>query len=104
MLAGGAGLTNVPYFATLVAFRELGLSGGSRDGPVLVAGRGSRREDDVGEDWGGGLGTTARVPHFLTNEAGQGLVEVVVLHPLEEDLSNLTLLLSPSFGDTGVDL
>ena len=104
ILAGGAGLTNVPYLAALVAFRGLGLSGGSRDSPVLVAGRGSRREDDVGEDWGGGLGTTARVPHFLTNEAGQGLVEVVVFHPLEEDLGDLAFFVGPFLGDAGVDL
>ena len=51
MLASGAGLTNVPYLVTLMAFR---LSGGSGDGFVLAAGRGSGRGDDVGEDWGGG--------------------------------------------------
>ena len=54
MLASGAGLTNVPYLVTLVAFRGFRLSGGSGDGFVLAAGRGSGRGDDVGEDWGGG--------------------------------------------------
>ena len=54
VLASGAGLTNVPYLVTLMAFRGFRLSGGSGGGSVLAAGRGSGRGDDVGEDWGGG--------------------------------------------------
>ena len=104
MLASGAGLTNVPYLVTLVAFRGFGLSGGSRDGFVLAARRVSGRRDNVGEDWDGGGDGATRVPHLLANEAGQGLVKVIVLHSLKEDLGDLTFLIGSSLGDAGVDL
>ena len=103
-LAGRAGLTNVPYLAALVAFRALGLSRGFGDGFVLAARRVSGRRDDVGEDWDGGGDGATWVPHLLANEAGQGLVKVVVLHPLKEDLGDLAFLVGPSLGDAGVDL
>jgi len=60
--------------------------------------------DDFGENRSGGVGGAVRVPHFLADEASQGPIEAVLLHPLEEGIGDLSFFVGQLLHNMRVDL
>ena len=97
-VGGGAGSADVSHLVALVALGGLGFTRGVGD--VFV----SAAFDDVGEDRDGVVGGAVGEPLFFADEVSKGLVEAVVLHPLEEDVRYVLFSFCYLLKTAGVDL